>query len=201
MRETVVTHPIPAPGRGRPPVSAVARRWPTGVAVAFSLIGLAGAGDLAGTVGSYGEVLFVLPLIYLIVNQSGRPGASWPVLGVLVSAMLALQALDVVSPLLVMVSAALVLLVWGVVGGTPHGHATFGVQAAGMLAFGAVAAVGLALDPDIGVYIVAAGWLLHGVWDFVHLKFDRVVSRTYAEWCGVYDILVAAELLFLTLTR
>jgi hypothetical protein len=36
--------------------------------------------------------------------------------------------------------------------------------------------------------------LFHGVWDFVHLRADKVVARSYAEWCGVLDVLVAAQL-------
>ncbi|GAA2793221.1 hypothetical protein [Nonomuraea dietziae] len=44
---------------------------------------------------------------------------------------------------------------------------------------------------------MAAGWLFHGVWDFVHLKLDKVVARSYAEWCGVFDVLIAAQLVFM----
>ena len=66
-----------------------------------------------------------------------------------------------------------------------------------MVGFGALAVAGLVIDPDLGRYVVAAGWFLHGVWDFVYLKLDRVVTRSYAEWCGVVDILIAAELVFL----
>jgi hypothetical protein len=65
-----------------------------------------------------------------------------------------------------------------------------------MVGFGALALVGLILDPDLGRYLVAAGWFLHGVWDFVHLRADKVVARSYAEWCGVLDVLIAAELAF-----
>ncbi|WP_406420191.1 hypothetical protein [Streptomyces sp. NBC_01614] len=53
------------------------------------------------------------------------------------------------------------------------------------------------MDPDLGRYLVAAGWFCHGVRDFVHLRLDKVVSRTSAEWCGVIDVLVAVQLLFL----
>jgi hypothetical protein len=52
------------------------------------------------------------------------------------------------------------------------------------------------VDPDLGRYLVAAGWFLHGIWDFVHLKLDKVVARSHAEWCGVLDIVIAAELVF-----
>ncbi|MGW0478942.1 hypothetical protein [Nonomuraea sp. NPDC003214] len=45
--------------------------------------------------------------------------------------------------------------------------------------------------------MIAAGWLLHGIWDFVHLRRGKVVARSYAEWCGVLDALIAFELVFL----
>lgn len=50
--------------------------------------------------------------------------------------------------------------------------------------------------PDLARYLVAAGWLLHGVWDFIHLKLDKVVARSFAEWCGVIDVVIAVELVF-----
>jgi hypothetical protein len=29
---------------------------------------------------------------------------------------------------------------------------------------------------------------LHGVWDFVYFKLDRVAARSHAEWCAVLDV-------------
>ena len=55
----------------------------------------------------------------------------------------------------------------------------------------------LAVDPELGRWVVAAGWFLHGVWDFVYLRLDKVVARSYAEWRGVPDILIAAGLVLL----
>jgi Ni/Fe-hydrogenase subunit HybB-like protein len=63
-----------------------------------------------------------------------------------------------------------------------------------MVGFGVLALAGLVVDPDLGRYLVAAGFLLHGVWDFVYFKLDRVVARSHAEWCGVLDVIIAAEL-------
>jgi hypothetical protein len=38
---------------------------------------------------------------------------------------------------------------------------------------------------------------VHGLWDFVHLWLDKIVTGSYAEWCAVVDVLVAAQLVFL----
>ncbi|PSL00078.1 hypothetical protein CLV63_102204 [Murinocardiopsis flavida] len=190
------------PGRPRrfaalAPLAPLARRWPTALAVGATALNMLGGDPGDAAVGGFGEALLLLPLLYLIVTQIGRPGATWPVLGALVAGMVALRALDVAAPSTVLVAIALAALVWGAISGTPHGRGVFGVQAAGMLVFGALALTGLAVDPELGRYLVAAGWFGHGIWDFVHLKRGAVVSRTFAEWCGVIDILVAAQLLLL----
>jgi hypothetical protein len=57
---------------------------------------------------------------------------------------------------------------------------------------GAEAPAGRSLDA--ARYVLAPGWFGHGVWDLVHLRGDAVVSRSDAAWCGVLDMLVAAEL-------
>ncbi|WP_433472955.1 hypothetical protein ACQPZP_29310 [Spirillospora sp. CA-142024] len=182
----------------RGPFWTLMRRWPTALALAsVVLIWSAGLGDLADAVSGFGEAVLLLPLEYLILNRIGRPAMSWPVIGAIVAAIVVIDLLDVVALSTVVIAVALVLLVWGVIGEAPDGRASFGIQAAGMLGFGAIALAGLAVDPDLGRYLVAAGWFLHGVWDAVHLKLDRVVSRSYAEACGVVDVGVAAMLLFL----
>jgi hypothetical protein len=92
---------------------------------------------------------------------------------------------------------ALIVLVWSAVDGQLFRSGEFQLQALGMVGFGALTLVGLAVDPGAARYVVATAWLLHGVWDFVHLWRDRVVRRSYAEWCGVVDVLVAFGLVFL----
>lgn len=177
---------------------ALMRRWPTAAALAAAaLIWGGGLGDPDEAVSGFGELLLLLALEYLILARIGRRGASWPVVGSMVVAMAAIGMLDVVPLSAVITAAALVLLVWGAFAEAPDGRAVFGAQAAGMVGFGALAFASLAVDPDLGRYLVAAGWFLHGVWDAVHLKLDRVVSRSYAEACGVIDVVVAAMLVFL----
>lgn len=177
------------------------RRWPTALAVALmiALFG-SGSGDPNETIAGYGELLPLLPLLYVVISQTGRPRVTWPVLGAGVGVVFALQAQDVLSPPHVLVGVALAVLLWGAVRGAPHGRATWGLQAAGALAFGALALTGLAVDPELGRHLVAVGWFLHGVWDVAHLlvaRLNGIVARTFAEWCAVVDVLVAVELVFL----
>jgi hypothetical protein len=179
----------------RPWTDRLKARWPTALALALSAATFGGTESAEG-VASLSEVLLLLPLLYLVVAKLRRRQASWPVLVVGITPFVALRAVDVIEPAAVFSAVALVVLVWGAVDGQLRRSDPFRVQALGMLGFGAVALAGLVMDPDLGRYLVAAGWFGHGIWDFVHLKLDKVVARSYAEWCGVLDVLIAAELVF-----
>jgi hypothetical protein len=171
----------------------VLRRWPTALALGTAALTL-GASKSDEGVMTFAGILPLLPLVYLVVAKLRRRQASWPTLAVGLVLIAALLALDVLAPATGLAAVALVVLVWGAVDGQLGRPDPFRVQALGMLGFGVLALAGLAVDPDQGRYLVAVGWFLHGVWDFVHLKLDRVEARSYAEWCGVLDVLVAAQL-------
>jgi hypothetical protein len=193
IRENPVTSTTPNRGRW---TAWLTRRWPTALAVAPWALTLNG-GESNGLVTGLGEALLLLPLVYLILAKVRRRRAAWPVLIASLTAMIALRLLDVVTPSTFFVTLALIVLIWGAVDGQLRRDGMLRIQALGMLGFGALALVGLAVDPDLGRYLVAAGWLFHGLWDFVHLRLDKVVARSYAEWCGVVDVLIAAQLIFL----
>ena len=179
------------------------QRWPSALAVvAAALILVDDASESSDeAIRSLGELLPFLPLLYLVVAKLQRRRATWPTLivGTLVITML--QIVEVIAPSVVFVAVALIVLVWGAIDGQLHrpGESTtmFRAQALGMIGFGGLALVALAVDAEVGRYLVAAGWFLHGIWDLVHLRLDKVVSRSYAEACGVLDILVALSLVFL----
>jgi hypothetical protein len=169
-------------------------RWPTALALGMSAATFGGSRTAEG-LASLAEVLLLLPLLYLVVAKLRRRQASWPGLVVGTAALLVLRAFDVIAPAAVFSAVALLVLVWGAVDGRLRRSDPFRVQALGMLGFGGLALAGLVVDPDLGRWLVAAGWFLHGVWDFVHLRLDKVVARSYAEWCAVVDVLIAAEVI------
>jgi uncharacterized membrane protein YhaH (DUF805 family) len=179
----------------RPWTDRLKDRWPTALALGLSALTFGGS-ESDEVVAGLSVVLLLLPLLYLVVAKLRRRQATWPVLVVGITPFIALRALDVIAPAAVLSAVALVVLVWGAVDGRLRRPDPFRVQALGMVGFGALALAGLVVDPDLGRYLVAAGWFLHGVWDFVHLKLDRVVARSYAEWCGVLEVVIAAELVF-----
>lgn len=155
-----------------------------------------GGGESAEGVASFAQILLLLPLLYLVVAKSQRREATWPLLVAGLVVVVGLRVLDVIAPAAVFAATALVVLVWAAVDRQLFGSGTFQLQALGMLGFGVLGLAGLAVDPDLARYLVAAGWFLHGVWDFVHLKLDKVVARSFAEWCGVVDVVIAVELVF-----
>jgi hypothetical protein len=175
----------------------VLQRWPTVLALGLAALALGGDQSQQDAVASLSQALLVLPLEYLIVAKFQTRRATWPVIAVLLPATLVLLEVDLVDPTVLFSATALVVLAWSVVDGQLRRSGVFRVQALGMVGFGALALVGLAVDPELGLWLVAAGWLAHGIWDFVYLKLDKVVARSYAEWCGVLDVLIAAGLVLL----
>ncbi|GAA1310089.1 hypothetical protein [Pseudonocardia xinjiangensis] len=173
-------------------LAAAAKRWPTLVGVA------AGADTLLAEVTDdathrLAEALLILPMLYVIVAALHFRRATWPVFFVCIALFIALRLQDWLAPSVVLLAIALAASIWG----TSHGHhreRDFRLQLVGMAGFGALAVAGLVVDPDLGRYLVAAGWLGHAVWDWVHLAKDRVVSRSYAEWCGAVDVMIAVGL-------
>ena len=174
----------------------VVKRWPTALALVLGGLALP-EGDPAGAVEVFGELLPYLALLYLVVGKLGHRGLSWPMLIVGAAVIVALWVVDVVSPVIVAAVFSLVALPWSATGGDLRKSRTLRAQALGVIGFAALALIGLAVDPDVGRYVVASGWFLHGIWDIVHLRLDRVVSRSYAEFCGVIDIVIAVGLAFI----
>lgn len=173
----------------------IAARWPTALALGMSTLMAGGAGTDDG-IRMFAGILPLLPLIYLVVATLERRRATWPLLAGGFAVIFLLRALDLISPGVVFWAVALVVLVWNAIGGRLRRDGTVRLQAVGMLVFGGLGLAGLVVDPEVGRYLVAAGWFLHGVWDVVHLKLNLVVARSFAEWCAVVDVLVAAGLVF-----
>ncbi|GAB2987579.1 hypothetical protein [Saccharothrix stipae] len=93
-----------------------------------------------------------------------------------------------------LVGCALAYLLFALVRGELRRPVLVWAQLAGVVVFGAVAAVALLVDPDVGRYVVAAGWLAHAAWDLVHFRAKLVVPTWYALGCVVVDTFVAVSL-------
>lgn len=181
------------------PVRWTLRRWPA--LLALALVGpdvvAAALGEKGGSAQFLGEALPMLALIYLIMAKIGNRKITWPIVVLVAGTVAVTEVTGIMAPSTLLVGASLVLLIWVMSTGEIDSTPNLRLQAIGIVFFCGVALAGLAVDPTVGVYVIAAGWFLHGMWDFVHIWRDRVVSKTFAEWCGVLDVLIAAQLVLM----
>ena len=103
-----------------------------------------------------------------------------------------------VVPSVVLLVAALVFLALGVARGLLRKPGGLALQTAGMLVFGSTVLVALYVDPNLGGKLVAFALIGHAAWDAYHFLRNRVVSRSYAEFCAVVDLLLGAAILYMT---
>ncbi|MGH3464914.1 MAG: hypothetical protein ACRDP9_25900 [Kribbellaceae bacterium] len=174
-------------------VGTLWRRWPTALGVAFAAFLLTGA-DVQDNVA---QLAALLPLEYLLVAKLGRRDLTWPLIAALFVVTFAVTAVDAIPPSIVFAAMALAVLVWSAIDRQLLRSGELQIQALGTVGIGLLVLVGLIVDPGVGLYVVAATWFLHGIWDFVHIWRDKVVPRSYAEWCGVLDLLIAFGLVVL----
>jgi hypothetical protein len=93
-------------------IDAIGRRWPSWLAIVLVTASLLGGEDSApDTVHGFGEAL-LLPLGYLILAKLERRRATWLVVIIALGAMTVLRVLNLIPPSAVIVTVALLVLVW-----------------------------------------------------------------------------------------
>ena len=175
----------------------VKHRWPTALGIGVAALTVFDLEVDAGSVSSLSALVVLMALVYVGAAALDRRRASWVVfLAGFAVVVVLLDLLDSkVEPSAALLVAALVFVVLGVARGQLRRPGGLTLQAAGMLGFGAAALVTLYVDPDLGGYLVAFALLGHAAWDAYHYLRDRVVARSYAEYCGVLDLLVGVAIL------
>jgi hypothetical protein len=177
-------------------LSAVTRRWPTWLALAWAALSLA---DL-GTGLEYAFLLLVAAVGYLFITVVDRSRLTWPVLVGLVALVVALRLLGV-DPWPALAVTAVTLIAAGLITGPLRRAGLHAWQTPAAIAFIALGMTALAVPAEIGSYLVAAGLLGHAAWDAVHWRAGRIVTRSFAEWCGVLDATLGVGILALTIMR
>jgi hypothetical protein len=194
---TTVTssQPHPAPSYRRL-AHVLIHRWPTALGVMVAALTAFDLNLNAESVAFLSALLIFMALIYVGAAALNQRRAAWVVflVGFVIVGLLRLFTAGIV-PAVVMLVAALGFLALGVVRGHLRRSDSFPLQAAGMLIFGAVALVALSLEPPIGGYLVAVALLGHGLWDTIHLWRNRVVARSYAEFCAVVGLLLGVVII------
>jgi len=173
------------------------RHWPALVGVGFAALvafDLTAGADLA-------PVLAASAVVYIGAAALQNPRAAWPIFFVTVVIITVARLVDGrLNATWAFLGLGLGLLVYGLL--TRAWQPPFGLplQTVGLLVFGAAAAIALAISPDLGAYLVAAGLLGHTAWDTYHYRKKRVVVRSMAEFCMFLDAALAIAIVVLTLT-
>jgi hypothetical protein len=187
-----------APGQRRW-VQALKHRWPTALGVAVAALTAFDLEVDAEFVSFLSALTVVMALVYLGAAALDRRRIAWGVFLVGLAVFVVLRSFNSgIAPSLVLLAAAPGFLALGVARGQVRRPGGLPLQAAGVLIFGAIALVALYTDPYLGAYLVAFALLGHGVWDVVHFRLNRVVARSYAEFCAVVDLLLGVAILLMT---
>ena len=158
-------------------------RWPT-------LLGIVLALAIGFDITDGRDVAFVVvlgALGYLVPAALKRKSLTWPVaIGLFVVVTLA-KVLDFpVLPVLLGITS--IFTIWALV-------ARQWFQAVVAVLFGAAGLLGTVAEISIGAVLVAAGLIAHALWDAWHLRTGKVVTGSYAEWCGVVDVILGVVVL------
>jgi hypothetical protein len=179
---------------GRRWTDVLMHRWPTALGIAVAALA---AFDLQDGL-EFAALIVLMALVYLGAAALGRRWSAWAVL--LAGLLLAffIPSTSEVVPSVILLVAALVFLALGVARGQLGKPAGLPLQTAGVLAFGSIALVALYVDQNLGGTLVAIALIGHATWDAYHFLRNRVVSRSYAEFCAVLDLLLGVAILFMT---
>ncbi|MBB6172093.1 hypothetical protein HNR23_002153 [Nocardiopsis mwathae] len=194
-RSKATATPADRPGPVRTPAAraaaAIARRWPTVLGIVLAAA-LAGEGSIEG-----GELILVVAgLTYLVTAVLDRPGAVWAVLAVLLVLGAGARLLGI-EPWLALASVAIAATAVGLVRGQLRRPGLFRLQLPQALAVVTVVVAAQYGGPQLAGALVAAALIGHAVWDVVHWRADRVVARPLAEFCAVFDALLAVAIIAL----
>jgi hypothetical protein len=175
---------------------AVWNRWPTWLALTFAAISLSDVGD-----GLEFAIIFVLPATgYLFLALVDRPRITWAVVIALLTLVVVLRAMDI-DPWPSLVVVVLTLAAAGLITGQLRRPGMYALQSPGALAFMASGLVVLSVPVAVGGYLAAAGLVAHAMWDAIHWRANKIVSRSFAEWCGVFDFVLGLGLVIVLVAR
>jgi hypothetical protein len=173
---------------------SVRRRWPAVAGVGFAL--LVAAGMASGV--EQAPVLAAAALVYIGSAAMQKPGAAWPLFLGSVVVITAVRLLGGDATLIVL-GCGVALGLFGLLRGVVRPGYGLPLQTLALLGFGAIAAVALFVDTDLGAYLVAAGLLGHSAWDLHHYRTNRVVARSLAEFCLLLDSTLAVLIVVVTI--
>jgi hypothetical protein len=181
------------PGRRRW-TDVLMHRWPTALGIAVAALA---AFDLQDGL-EFAALTVLLPLVYLGAAALDQRWSAWVVLLAGLPLAFFIPSISGIDPLVVLLVAAPVFLALGVARGLLRKPGGLTLQTVGILAFGSIVLVALYVDPNLGGKLVAIALIGHAAWDAYHYVRNRVVPRSYAEFCIFVDLLLGGAILFMT---
>ena len=176
---------------------ALMHRWPTALGIALAPLAAFDLQDVQEAL-EFAALTVLMALVYLGAAALDRRRSAWIILLAGLTLLVFMPSTWGVIPSVVFLVVALVFLVLGVARGQVQRPGGLRLQTVGMVAFGSTVLVALYVDPDLGGKLVAIAILGHAAWDAYHYLRDWVVTRSYAEFCAVVDLLLGAAILFMT---
>lgn len=177
----------------------LAARWPAALGVVGAAAAITVIVLLDRDVELFVPVVATMAAIYLMAYALGRPRTVWLAFIVVSLILSVFHVLDIaglpVDPAIGMTVVAVLLWLWGVLRRRFADGATFTLQTAGMVGFGAATLVCAVLAPRWALALAGIAFLAHAAWDAYHYRAGKVVDRSYAEFCGVLDVLVGPALI------
>jgi hypothetical protein len=179
-------------------------RWPTALALAG---GAAAVLVIAQRdTETFSVVVVMMAGIYLLAYAIGRQWTAWLAVVVFSAVLAVLQVLDdegglAVDPGVAMSAAVVLVWLWAVARHRFTDGGMLWLQTAGMVGFGAITLAGVVAAPRWAALLAGVGFLAHGAWDVYHYRIDKVVHRSYAECCAVFDLVIGPALIVAALTQ
>jgi hypothetical protein len=173
-----------------PAIAWMLHRWPTVLAVAVGALVIADLTIDESFVDSTAALCVLIVLVYVGAAALRRPGAAWPILLLGLPVALVPFGPGAVASLVLVVATA-VFVAYGAL----RGRRDVRLQTIAALAVAGMSIVALAVEPTVGAYLLAAALLAHAGWDVYHHMRDRVVARSYTEFCALFDVILGAAIL------
>lgn len=149
--------------------------------------------------GALAQALLLFAFGYLVAAAASRPRLTWLLAVGVVALLVVLRLQHWVDPFWLLLVAGMVVLGAALLRRRPRSTAVLLAQGGGLAAFAVLGIVALAVEPEVGRIILGVGWIAHAGWDLAHWWLNRVVSRSFAEWCGVFDLVGGVSILMLPL--
>jgi hypothetical protein len=155
--------------------------------VAIGLLGAAFAAIAGANRETVVISLLVALLCYLAAAALGVKWVAWAAIPV-ASALVVAGALIGIEPWFVLGGVAIALVIVGLV--ARASRTALAAQSLALVAYGGIALIGLVLSPAVGAVLASLTLMAHAVWDVIHYRRNAVVSRSLAEACIAFDVLL-----------